>query len=85
MYSAVIEINEPYQSIHKVIAYMGLDTGSQLITKSRQQNSVHVRKMVKKCSEKGKKWRKTLRGLKRGHINKEKELEPKESYIADGH
>ena len=64
---------------------MGLDTGSQLITKSRQQNSVHVRKMVKKCSEKGKKWRKTLRGLKRGHINKEKELEPKESYVADGH
>ena len=85
MYSAVIEINEPYQGIHKVIAYMGLDTGSQLITKSRQQNSVHVRTMVKKCSEKGKKWRKTLKGLKKGHINKEKELESKEYYVADGH
>ena len=91
VYSAVIEINEPYQSNHKVKAYMGLDTGSQLITKSRQWNSVHVRKMVKKCSEKGKKRRETLRGLKKGHINKErhinkeKELEPKESYIEDGH
>ena len=65
VYSAVIEINEPYQSNHKVKAYMGLDTGSQLITKSRQWNSVHVRKMVKKCSEKGKKRRETLRGLKK--------------------
>ena len=51
----MIEINERYQGIHKVIAYMGLDTGSQIITKSRQPNSVHVRKMVKKCSEKRKK------------------------------
>ena len=41
--------------------------------------------MVKKCSEKGKKRRETLRGLKKGHTNKQKELEPKESYIADGH
>ena len=78
----MIEINERYQGIHKVIAYMGLDTGSQLITKSRQRNSVHVRKMVKKCREKR---RETLRGLKKGHINKEKELELKESYIVDGH
>ena len=51
----MIEINERYQGSHKVIAYMGLDTGSQLITKSRQGNSVHVRKMVKKYSGKGKK------------------------------
>ena len=47
--------------------------------------------MVKKCSEKGKKRRETLRGLKKGHINKErhinkeKERHIKESYIADGH
>ena len=41
--------------------------------------------MVKKCSEKGKKRRKTLRGVKKGHLDKEKELEPKESYIAGGH
>ena len=43
----MIEINERYQASHKVIAYMGLDTGSQLITKSRQRNSVHVRKWLK--------------------------------------
>ena len=50
----MIEINGRYQGIHRVIAYMGLDTGSQLITKSRQRNSVHVRKMVKRSSEKRK-------------------------------
>ena len=64
---------------------MGPDTGSQLITKSRQCNSMRVRKMVKKCSEKGKKRRKTLRGVKKGQEDKQKELEPKESYIAGGH
>ena len=58
---------------------MGLDTGSWLITKSRQRDSVRVSKMAKKCSEKGKKRRKTLRGVKKGHVDKEKELEPKES------
>ena len=49
---------------------MGPDTGSQLITKSRQCNSIRVRKMVKKCSEKGKKRRKTLTGVKKGQEDK---------------
>ena len=74
----MIEFNEGSQDFHKVIEYMGLDTGSQLITKSRQRDSVRIRKMVKKCSEKGKKKRKTLRGVK-------KELETKEYYITGGH
>ena len=51
----MIEINERYQASHKVIAYMGLDTGSQLITKSRQRNSVHVRKWLKNTVRKEKK------------------------------
>ena len=80
-----IEFNEGCQGIHKVIEYMELDTGSQLTTKSMQQDSVCANKMVKKCSEKGKKRRKTLRAVKKGHLDKEKELEPRESYIAGGH
>ena len=79
MYSAVIEFNEGCQSIHKVMEYMGFDTGSQLITKS-----VPINEMTKKCSEKGKKQRKGLKGVKKGHQHKEKQLEPKESYIAGG-
>ena len=51
----MIVFNEGCQGIHEVIEYMGLDTDSRLITKSRQRDSVRVRKMVKKCSEKGKK------------------------------
>ena len=47
---------------------MSLDTGSGFITKSRKQDSVRVSKMVKKCSEKEKKRRKTLES------NKEKEM-----------
>ena len=85
VYSAVIEFNEGCQVIHKVLKYIGLDTGSQLTTKSMQWDSVHINKMVKKCSEKGKKRRKTLRGVEKGYLDKEKELEPKESYIAGGH
>ena len=42
---------------------MGLDTGSPLITKSRQRDSVCVHEMAKKYSEKGKKMRKSLRGV----------------------
>ena len=53
--SAVIVFNEGCQGIRKVIEYMGLDTGSRLITNSRQRDSVRVRKMVKKCNKKGKK------------------------------
>ena len=35
-------------------------------------------------NEKGKKRKKTLRGVKKGHVDKKKEFEPKESYIAGG-
>ena len=64
VYSPVIEFSEGSQGIHKVIEYIGLESGSQLITKSRQRDSVRARKkMVKNCSEKGKKRRKTLRGV----------------------
>ena len=66
VYSPVIEFNEGCHGIHKVIEYIGLETGSRLITKSRQRDSVRARKkMVKNCSEKGKKKRKTLRGVKK--------------------
>ena len=41
--------------------------------------------MAKKCGEKRKNRTKTLRVVKKGHLDKEKELEPKESYIASGH
>ena len=81
----MIEFNEGCQGIHKVIEYIGLDTGSRLVTKSRQRDSVRVSKMAKKCSEKGKKRRKTLREVKKGHVDKKKGFEPKESYIAGGH
>ena len=85
MYSTVIEFNEGCQGIHKIIEYIGLDTCSRLITKSRQRDSVRISKMAKKCSEKGKKRRKTLRRVIKGHVDKKKELEPKESYIAGGY
>ena len=41
--------------------------------------------MTKKCGEKRKKRTKTLTVVKKEHLDKEKELEPKESYIARGH
>ena len=48
------EFKEGCQGIHKVIEYMGLDTGSQLITKSRQRDSVRVNKMAKNAVKKEK-------------------------------
>ena len=85
VYSEVIEFNERCQGSPKVIEYMGLHTDSRLITKSRQRDSVRVNKMVKKYRKKGKKRMKTLKGVKKGYVDKEKELEPKESYIAGRH
>ena len=34
--SAVIEFNEGFQGIHKVIEYMGLDTGSRLLSQDNE-------------------------------------------------
>ena len=81
----MVEFNESCQGIQKVIEYMGFDTGSRLITKSRQRDSVRVKKMAKKCGEKRKKRTKTLRVVKKGHLDEKKELESKELYIARGH
>ena len=77
MYSVVIEFNEGCQGIQKVLEYMGLGTGLRLITKSRKRNLVRVRKMVRKCSEKGKTRRKTITRVKKRHADKAKELEAK--------
>ena len=79
VFSPVIEFNEDCQGIHKVIEYMGLETGLRLITKSRQRDSERVkRKMFKKCSEKGKKEEKNSDRSQKEHVFKEKELEPKD-------
>ena len=74
MYSAVIEFNEGCQGIQRIIEYIGLDAGSHLVTTSRQRDVVRVNKMIKKSSDKGKKRRKTLRGVRKGFLDKEKEL-----------
>ena len=85
VYSAVIEFNEGSHGINDVFNNMGLASGSQCSNLTKKRDTSRVKKMIRKSSDKEKKKRKTLRGVKKGYLDKQKELEPQESYIAGGY
>ena len=47
-------------------------------------NINRLKNSVRKSSEKGKQKRKSLRAIKKGHLDKEKEAEKEESYVPGG-
>ena len=64
---------------------MALDTGSRLIIGQDNEIQYVLVKWLRNAVKKEKRGEKTLRGVKKGHVDKVKVLEPKESYIAGGH
>ena len=82
--SAIIEFNDGPNGIHKVLNFVGVEAGYQTQLKSAARNKRRVSRSVKKCSVKGKQRRKTLRTIKKGFLDQEKELEKEECYVAGG-
>ena len=82
--SAIIEYNGGSFGIHKVLNYVGVETGLCTHLGSIARNKRRIMQSARKCSVKGIKRRKTLRSIKKGYMDKEKELEKEESYVAGG-
>ena len=81
--SAVLHYNDGSNGMQAVLNYFGLN-GKATVVKSIERDRRCVEKIMKKSSEIGKKQRKKLRAIKKGYLDKEKENEKSESYVAGG-
>ena len=84
VHAAVLEFNEGSYGINAVFNRFGILIGFCTQNLSERRDAVRVGKSTRKSIDGGKKRRKRLRAVKKGLIDKEKEIEPKESYVAGG-
>ena len=82
--SAIIEFNDGSNGVHKVLNYLGVETGYLTKLGSIARNKRRISHSARKCSTNGKQRRRTLRTIKKGFLDTEKELEKEESYVAGG-
>ena len=82
--SAVVEFNDGPCGIHKVLDHFGIHPGCLTLSSSRKQTAQRVKNIQNKMSDDGKCKRKKLRTVKKGYLDKEKELEGGESYVTGG-
>ena len=85
VHSAVLEFNEGSCGIDSVFKHFGIQTGSCTHNLSVDRNQDRICRAMRKSAGEGRKRRKTLRAIKKGLIDKDKELEPKDSYITGGY
>ncbi len=82
--SAVIQFNEGPNGIHSVLEALGVKAGIVTTPSSNKRTYRRNKNINKKMSDKSKKRRKLLRGIKKGYIDKEKEQEGGDSYVSGG-
>ena len=83
--SAAVDYNEGSTSIFSILEMFDISPGSCSIILSEKRNSVRVKNMRRKCSEKGKKKRRNqLRKVKKDIIDREKDVEKGDSYVPGG-
>lgn len=83
--SAIIEYNDGASGVFDVLEFVGVNTRGILTEKGTvARNYRRIKNSSVKCSEKGKIRRKTLRSIKKGFLDTEKETEIVESYVAGG-
>ena len=82
--AAILEFNEGSCGIDAVITHFGIETGFCTHKMSECRDTVRVHKGTRKSNDGGKKRRKSLRAIKKGLIDKEEEVEPKECYVVGG-
>lgn len=81
--SAVIHYNDGGNGIKAVFSHFGL-SGKVTFEQFVNRDCKRVRQMMRKSSERVKKQRKRLRTIKKGYLDKEKESEKVDSYVAGG-
>ena len=83
--SATIEFNDGPKGIYKVLSHFNVRPGYLTRRKSTEKLLKRVKATEKRQSEISKRRRKQLRSIKKGFIDKEKEKEGGDSYVAGGH
>lgn len=73
--SAVISFNDGACGLLPVLTELGIEPGSKMSQASRNADAARIKNIQHKSSEKQKKRRRQLRGIKKGFIDREQELE----------
>ena len=82
-YSAILAYSDGEKGVISVFRHFGLhDKVSNISATSK--NKKWISQMRCKSSEKGKKRRKNLRAIKKGHLDEEKAKECNDSYVSGG-
>ena len=77
-----ISLETPLAGIFDVFEYVGIRSRGLMTEKGTlDRNTKRIQNSAKKCSEKVINRRKSLRTIKKGYIDKEKEAENGESYV----
>ena len=82
--SAILEFNEGSFGVNSVFQQYGITNGYCFNLLSERRDRVRTAICDKKVTVVGKSRRKKIRAIKKGLVDKEKELEPKETYVAGG-
>ena len=82
-YSAILAYNDGAKGFISVFRHFGLH-GKVSNISATSKNKKRISQMRCKLSEKGKKRRKTLRAIKKGHLDEEKAKECNGSYVSGG-
>ena len=74
VYSALIEFNDGAGGVTKVLSLLGVQSGRFAEYATPQINADRIKNYVKKSSDAGKQRRKTLRAIKKGYSDQQKDL-----------
>ena len=81
--SAILNFNDGSKGLSDVLNYFDL-SGAVTINKGVKRDTAQLKQAIRKSSEQGKKRRKTLRSMKKGYLDRQKEKEKLESYVPGG-
>ena len=84
VYFAILEYNDGAFGIQNVLKRFNVVSGVCLGQGSLKINLKSVNTSKRKSSDEGKRRRKTIRKIKKGFLDKDKEIEVNESYVSGG-
>lgn len=78
--SAVLHFNEGTAGVKRVLNFLNLEIGAKTILSSSRKDKARLSNMARKDTLKVKNRRRKLKAIRKGWVDKEKELEGGESY-----
>ena len=82
VHSAVLYFNEGTSGVKRVMDHLNLEIGEKTVLFSNRKDKARLSNMARKDTLEAKNRRKTLKAIRKGWQDKEKELECKKSYMA---